>query len=459
VPNSPFARDIANVLHPTTDLARHRKDGAHIIVKARGITVTDIDGKDYIEGMAGLWCAALGFGEEELVKTAADAMRGLSFYHNFGAKAVVPVIDLAEKLNAIAPFASSKAFFVNSGSEANDTQIKLARYYNNARGKPQKKKIISRHRSYHGVTLATAGLTGIPVFRDGFDVADPNILHTDCPHYYRYGEADETEEAFADRLARNLEQLIEREGADTIAAFIAEPVMGGGGVIVPPRMYFEKVQRILRAHDILFIADEVICGFGRTGRMFGCETFGITPDTMTLAKGLSSAHLPIAAVLIPEEMYNVLIAHSERHGVFGHGYTYGGHPVCAAVALRNIQLMEERNILGHIATVAPVFQQRLKSFGDHPLIGHTRGVGLIGGLEFVADKKTKQQFAPAAGVAAYCVRRCLEHGLITRTVVGDTIAFSPPLIIQPDEVDEMFRRFGKALDETEIWVREQGLRS
>ncbi|HEY0302949.1 MAG TPA: aminotransferase class III-fold pyridoxal phosphate-dependent enzyme, partial [Rhizomicrobium sp.] len=299
-------------------------------------------------------------------------------------------------------------------------------------------------------------LTGIEVFRAGFDVASDDVLHTDCPHYYRYAEPGETEEAYADRLARNLEMLIAREGAETIAAFIAEPVMGGGGVIVPPRTYFEKIQKLLKANDILFIADEVICGFGRTGRMFGCETFGIRPDSMTIAKGLSSAHLPIAAVLIDDDMYETLAAHSEKVGVFGHGYTYGGHPVCAAVALRNIELFEERNILGHVAAVAPRFQDGLRRFADHPLVGEARGVGLIGALELVADKATRAPFS--AQVASYCAQRALAHGLILRAAVGDAVAFSPPLIIDDGEIDEMFRRFGLALDETEAWVRANGLR-
>lgn len=454
-PNSPHARDIAHVLHPTTDLARHKAEGAHLFSSGAGIYVTDTEGRRYIEGMAGLWCAALGFGEEALVEAAAEAMRTLSFYHGFNGKGVLPVIDLAERLKAIAPFPASKAFFANSGSEANDTQIKIVRAYNNARGRPRKKRIISRLRGYHGVTLGAGALTGIESFRSGFDVGE--TLFAECPHHYRGAEPGESEEEYATRLAANLEAMIEAADPETIAAFIAEPVMGGGGVIVPPATYFEKVQRILRRHDILFIADEVICGFGRTGRMFGSETFELVPNTMSLAKGLSSAHLPIAAVLISDEVYEGLVSLSAQTGLFGHGFTYGGHPVCAAVALRNLQLFEERNILGHVSAVAPHFQSRLRSFADHPLVGHARGVGLIGALELVRDKKTKDSFPASNAAAAHCVRRCLEHGLILRAVGGDAVAFSPPLIITNEEIDDLFDRFARALDETTLWARQEGL--
>lgn len=453
--DSIIARDVAHVLHPTTNLAEHREKGALVIERGEGINVYDINGKSYIEGMAGLWCTSFGFSEGELVEAAIAQMRKLPFYHGFGNKAVLPTIDLAERLKAMAPFEASKVFFTNSGSEANDTQMKMIWYYNNAVGRPRKKKIIARWGGYHGVTIATACLTGLPAFRNGFDMPLDMIRHVSCPHYYRDAEPGESEEAFADRLAAELETLIEREDPDTIAAFIAEPVMAGGGVIPPPRTYFEKIQAILRRHDILCIADEVVCGFGRTGAMFGSESVGMKPDTMTVAKQLSSAYLPIAAVLIPEWMYEVLVDQSRDKGVFGHGITYGGHPVSAAVALRTLELFEERNMLAQVQRVSPHFQSRLRAFLDHPLVGDARGMGLIGAVELVADKAARRPFEPSAGIGAYCGERCIEHGLINR-FSGNAALFCPPLIITESEIDEMFTRFGRALDDTLTWARQTG---
>ncbi|HKR36440.1 MAG TPA: aminotransferase [Steroidobacteraceae bacterium] len=454
-PQSAAARDIAHVLHPTTNLARHRAEGALIIERGEGIRVFDVHGRSYIEGLAGLWCAGFGFSEGELVEAAVAQLRRLPFYHGFGNKAVLPTIDLAERLKAIAPFPASKVFFTNSGSEANDTQLKLIWYYNNAIGRPEKKKIIARKRGYHGVTVATACLTGLPAFRNGFDLPLTGVLHADCPHYYREALPDESEDAFVARLVDNLEQLILANGPETIAAFIAEPVMAGGGVIVPPAMYFEKVQRLLAHYDIVCIDDEVVCGFGRTGHMFGCESVGMRPDTMTVAKQLSAAYMPIAAVLLPERMYEVLVQESERRAVFGHGFTYGGHPVSAAVALRNLELFEERRMLDHIRSVAPHFQSRLRGFADHPLVGETRGVGLIGAIELVAHKGSRRPFEAALGVGSRCAEYCIEQGLITRAS-ADSILFCPPQIITALEIDEMFDRFGEALDRTAHWLRSIG---
>ncbi|MCX7172717.1 MAG: aminotransferase [Proteobacteria bacterium] len=458
-PRSAYAeRDRAHVLHPTTDLAAHRQSGPLIIERGEGIHVFDENGRRYIEGMAGLWCTSLGFSRPELMQAALAQMQALPFYHSFGNMGTKPTIDLAERLIRMAPFKASKVFFANSGSEANDTQAKLIRYYNNAIGKPHKKKIISRQRAYHGVTWLTAGLTGLPAFRNGFDVDHPDILHTDCPHFYKYGLTGETEAEYVDRLAANLDALIQRENPDRIAAFIAEPVMGGAGVLPPPAGYFEKIQQVLKRYDIRFIADEVICGFGRTGRMFGCETYAIQPDSMTLAKQISSGYLPISAVLIGEDMYDVLVSESGKKGVFGHGYTYGGHPVSAAVALRTIELYEELDILAHVQKVAVRFQQRLHGLKDHPLVGETRGVGLIGGVEMVADKAAKRAFAPAAGVGKTAWANSLKHGLINRAS-GDAIVLAPPLVISESEIDDLFDCLERALDDTESHVTKEGLRS
>jgi len=450
-------RDLAALLHPATNLALHEERGPLLIERGKGIYVYDSNGKEYIEGLAGLWCTALGYGVEELAETAAEQMRKLSFGHLFGGKTHEPAIELAERLKRMVPIDDARVFFGNSGSEANDSQVKLVWYYNNAIGRPEKKKIISRRRAYHGVTVASGSLTGLPANHRDFDLPIANIVFTDCPHHYREAEPGESEEDFASRLAANLEQLIVEEGPDTVAAFIAEPVMGAGGIVVPPRSYFEKVQAVLDEHDILFIDDEVICGFGRTGNAFGAQTFGLRPDTMSLAKALSSAYLPISAVVIPDFMYQPMVESSRKIGVFGHGFTYSGHPVCAAVAVRTLELYEERQIFAHAAKVAGHFQARLAALSDHALVGEARGVGLIGGCEMVADPSTGRAFATPGKVGAHCLDRCHEHGLVVRNI-GDTIALCPPLVITESEISELFDRLERALDDTLAWVEREGLR-
>jgi 4-aminobutyrate--pyruvate transaminase len=454
--NSPASRDIAHNLHPYTNLASHEEVGPHIVTRGRGIYVTDETGKEYIEGLAGLWCTGFGFGEDELLKAATEQMRALPYYHSFAGKAVNPAIDLAEILKEIAPVEFSKVFFANSGSEANDTMVKMVWYYNNAIGRPEKKKIISRLRGYHGVTVAAGSLTGLPYAQQDFDLPLDFVRHTMTPDYYRDGNPGESEEEFADRCAAALESLILDEGPDTVAAFIAEPVMGAGGVIIPPKTYFEKVQAILEKYDILMVADEVICGFGRTGNMWGCQTYGIKPDILTCAKALSSAYLPISAVMITEEIYQAFRQNSEKLGIFGHGYTYTAHPACAAVALRAQQLMQERDILGHVRAVAPKFAERIAAYDDHPLVGNTRSVGLIGAVEIVADKDTKRKFDASAKVGALVQQTVQEHGLIVRALPGDIIGFCPPLIISEAEIDEMFDRFDRALAEMTAQLRAEG---
>ena len=447
-------RDVAALAHPYTNLAAHQRTGPLVITRGEGVRVFDEEGRAYIEGLAGLWCTALGFSEPRLVEAAARAMRRLPFYHSFGGKAPAPTIELADRLIALAPVPMSKVLFSNSGSEANDTAIKLVWYYNNALGRSEKKKIIARKRGYHGVTVATASLTGLPANHRDFDLPLDRILHADCPHWWRFADDGESEEDFATRLAENLERLIIREGPDTIAAMFAEPVMGAGGVIVPPASYFAKIQPILKRYDILLIADEVICGFGRTGSRWGSETFGIRPDMLTCAKALSSGYLPISALLVSEPIWQAMLAESEKIGVFGHGFTYSGHPVAAEVALETLAIYEERDILGHVRRVAPVLQDGLRALADHPLVGEARGIGLIGALELAADKRTKEPFAPARGVGAYVSRRAEAHGLITRVIAGDIVAFSPPLIIEPDDIREMLARIARALDDTWSWLRD-----
>jgi 4-aminobutyrate--pyruvate transaminase len=450
---SPAARqDIASHLHPYTNLARHEEVGPLVLTHGKGIYVYDERGTEYIEGLAGLWCASLGFGEEELVSAALEQMRKLPFYHTFSHKSHPPAIELAERLKAVAPVPMSKVFLANSGSEANDTVVKLLWYYNNSRGRPEKKKIISRIKAYHGVTVAAASLTGLPLNHRDFDLPIARILHTDCPHHYRFAQPGESEEDFATRLAASLEQLILAEGADTVAAFIAEPIMGAGGVIVPPRTYFEKVQAVLRRHDVLMVADEVICGFGRTGNFWGSQTFGIRPDILTCSKALTSGYLPMAAVLISEAIYEGLREESRKIGMFSHGFTQSGNPTCAAVAVKTMELMERRNVVEHVRGVAPRLQEGLRRFADHPLVGEVRGVGLIGGIELVADKASRKPFDPTQRVGAYCAERAQAHGLILRPML-DTIGFCPPLIIEGGQIDALLERFGEALNETHAWVR------
>lgn len=449
-------RDIDFGIHPYTDLARHPERGPHVITKGKGIYIYDDEGKEYIEGMAGLWSTSFGFGEEELIQAAIKQMRELPTYHVFNSKSSGPFIDLAAKLVEITPKQLKHVFFANSGSEANDTLVKMVWYINNALGKHDKKKVISRVRGYHGVTIAAASLTGVPSNHTDFDLPIANFLHTDCPDYFTGGKPGESEEAFATRLADNLEKMILDEGPDTIAAFIAEPVMGAGGVVVPPKGYFKKIQAVLRKYDVLFFDDEVICGFGRTGNLFGAETFGLKPDAMALGKQLSSAYLPISAVMITDHMHKSLVSESRKLGTFAHGFTYGGHPVSAAVALRTIELMEERDMVGHVQKVAPVFQKRLRTFADHPMVGDARGVGLLGALELVADKKTNRAFEPKGKVGSYLAERTEVHGLISRNL-GEILAFCPPQIITEAEIEELFDRFSKALDDTYEWVQRENL--
>ncbi|HVJ54555.1 MAG TPA: aspartate aminotransferase family protein [Aliidongia sp.] len=453
--NSAASRDRAFVLHPYTNLKTFEETGPLVITGSRGVTVTDEDGKEYIEAMAGLWCASLGFDEERLVEAAARQMRKLPFYHTFAAKSHDVAGELAEKLIGMAPVPMSKVFFANSGSEANDTAVKLVWYYNNSRGLYRKKKIIARMKGYHGVTVATASLTGLPNNHRDFDLPIANIRHTDCPHHYRFGKPGESEEAFATRLAESLEAQIVREGPDTVAAFIAEPVQGAGGVIVPPATYFQKIQPILKKYDILLIADEVITGFGRTGNMFGTETYGLEPDIITMAKQLSAAFLPISAVMISERIQTELVAQSGRIGTFAHGFTYSAHPVCAAVAVETLAIYRDRDILSHVRAISQPFQAALQSFAERPYVGEVRGIGLIGAIELVRDKSTKAPFEPAKGAGAFFGERAQAHGLIVRPL-GDSVALCPPLIVTEEDVTQINARLGRAMDDFEDWAKRAG---
>ncbi|HUO87857.1 MAG TPA: aminotransferase [Rhizomicrobium sp.] len=450
-------RDVNSLLHPYTNLVKFRETGPMVVSHGKGVRVYDESGKDYIEAMAGLWCTALGWGENELAEVAAEQMRKLSFGHLFGGKSHEPAIALAEKLKEIAPFPVGKVFFANSGSEANDTQVKLYWYAANARGQTKKKKILSRTKAYHGVTLASASLTGLVNNHRSFDLPFDFARYADCPHYYRNAEPGETEAQFSARMGANLNALIEKEGADTIAAMIVEPVMGAGGVIVPPDGYFDAVVRVLEKHGIPLIDDEVITGFGRTGNWFGCGTYGFEPESMSIAKALSSAYLPISAVLLSPELSAVIEEESGKIGTFGHGFTYTGHPVAAAVALRTIEIYQRRDLCGHVRHVAPLFQKRLKALEQHPLVGEAVGVGLIGAIELVADKKTRRNFEAAKQAGATLSAFAQEEGLIVRALLGDRVALCPPLVITEAETNELFDRLERALAKSLDWATKEKL--
>lgn len=435
------------VIYPTTNFKATEQ---LVIDRGEGIYVYDKDGKQYLEGMAGLWCTSLGYGNQEIIAASNEQMKKMSFTHMFGGKTHQAGIDLANRLAEMVPVENAKVFFGNSGSDANDTHIKLLRYYFNALGKPEKRKIITRERAYHGVTVAAGSLTSLPANLTHFDspIDALGILRTDHPHYYRGANNGESEAEFVNRITNNLEQLIVREGPETIAAFIAEPITGASGVIVPPAGYYEKVQTILQRYNILFWADEVITGFGRTGNDFGCTTMNIKqPDMMTLAKQMSSAYYPISASIIRGELYEAMVELSSKVGVFGHGYTYSGHPVGCAIALKVLEIYQRDNIFKTAACTGDYLQRQLKVFSDHPLVGEVRGKGMIAALELVANKTTKAAFADGS-VGAKAVLACQHNGLIVRAVAGNSLALCPPLITTEAQVDEIMEKLGKALDST-----------
>jgi 4-aminobutyrate--pyruvate transaminase len=445
--NSLHARDIATIVHPQTNLRKHLETGPHIISKGKGIFVYDDSGASFLEGAAGLWCASLGFGVERLAKVAYEQMRDIGYYQIYRSASNASAIELADKLLEIAPVPMSKVLFQCSGSEANDTAIKLVWYYWHAAGKPEKRKIIARQQSYHGSTCATVSLTGKPDMHADFGLPFDAFKHTEFPHYYRFHRDGETEEQFSARMADALEQLILAEGPETVAAFWAEPVMGAGGAVLPPQGYFEKIQAVLRKYDILFVVDEVICGFGRTGKMWGSQTFALEPDMISCAKALSAGLAPISALLINERIFQAMLTESGKLGSFAHGYTYAGHPVTTAVALETLKIYEEMDVVGHVRRVEPTFIGELNALREHPLVGDFRGCGLIGGFEIVKDKARREAYPADLQLPAKLDAYARKNGLILR-FIGNRIALSPPMIISESEIEEMVRRLRAALDET-----------
>lgn len=450
-PNSLYARDIAYLFHPNTNLRRHERVGPIVIDRGEGIYVYDDQGNEYIEALAGLWSVGVGFGEKRLVDAAAKQMAKLPYYHTFSHKSHEPSIELAEKLVKMSPAGLDHVFFTNSGSEANDTVVKMVWYYNNALDRPLKKKFIARNGGYHGITIVAGSLTGLQVNQRGFDLPLPFAKHVTCPHHYRFAKEGESEEAFSTRLAEELEAKILEEGPETVAAFIGEPLIGAGGVLPPPKGYWPKMQAVCRKYDVLVVADEVINGFGRLGKMFASEHYGIEPDILVCSKQITSSYLPLSAILMSDKIYQVIADQSEKLGTFGHGFTTSGHPVATALALENLAIIEERDLVGNAARVGAYMQKRLREFADHPLVGEVRGDGLIAAVELVADKKTKAKFDPPGKVGFYVFEKGHEHGLITRSV-GDSICFCPPLIITEKQIDDIVARFAATLEDTEAWI-------
>lgn len=453
--------DKASLFHPLTSIADHLRTGPMIASHARGVRLKNQHGEDLIDAGAGLWCVNVGYGREELVEAAATAVRELSYYHIFGSASNEPVIRLADRLltlfheNAGAR-QLSKVFFGTSGSDANDTNVKLVRYYNNLRGRPAKKKFIARSGGYHGLTCASGSLTGIPAYHKAFDLPLEGVLHTSCPHFYRFGLPGEDEAAFAARMVAELAGLIEREGADTIAAFIAEPVMGTGGVLLPPADYFARVQNLLREHDILFIADEVITGFGRLGSWFATGHYGLQPDIVTVAKGITSAYFPMSASVISEGIWSVLRDASPEYGAVMHGFTYSGHPVGGAIALANLEIMEREQLIENAASVGRYLLRRLRErIADHPHVGEVRGEGLMLAVEFVADKRDRRFFAPGTAPHRLVARRAQESGVLARALPFlEVTSFSPPLCVTRQEADEIVERYARGLEAATPELRE-----
>ncbi|NDV49489.1 MULTISPECIES: aspartate aminotransferase family protein [unclassified Salipiger] len=456
IPNSLHASDIAHSMHPYTNMRLHEEQGPMIITRGEGVHVYDSEGKEYIEGLAGLWSVAVGFSQPRLVEAAAKQMAELPYYHSFAHKAHEPSIRLAEKLAEMTPEGLDRVFFTNSGSEANDTVIKMVWFYNNALGRPEKKKFLARNKGYHGITIASGSLTGLPANHKDFDLPAIPVTHLTCPHYWKWAEEGETEAEFTARLLKEAEDTILAEGPETIAGFIGEPVMGAGGVMTPPEGYWPGIRALCDKYDILLVSDEVINGFGRCGTPFGCEKYGFTPDIMVTSKQLTSSYMPLAAIIVNDKVYNTIADHTAKLGTFGHGFTGSGHPVACAVGLENLKIIEEQDLMGNAARLEAKFQEGLRKFADHPLVGEVRGVGLIGGVELAKDKEKRLSFEPAGKVAPQVVKFCAEEGLILRAVY-ETVALCPPLIVTEDDIDQILARLGRALDRGWEWVQDEGL--
>ncbi len=454
-----MTRDIADlerldrqtVFHSSTNL----KDYAHgdgpatrIIDTGKGIRIRDVHGVELIDGFAGLYCVNVGYGRDEIADAIYKQAKKLAYYHTYVGHTNEPVIELSRRVLEWAPEGMSKVYYGLSGSDANETQIKLVRYYNNVLDRPLKKKIISRQRGYHGSSIASGSLTGLAAFHNAFDLPMAGILHTTSPYPYREAQEGETEADFANRCAHELEQMILAEGPDTVAAFIGEPVLGTGGIVPPPAGYWDAIQKVLKKYDILLIADEVVCAFGRIGTKFGCHKYGIKPDLITVAKGLTSAYAPLSGVIVSDQVWKVLEQGSDKFGPIGHGYTYSGHALGAAAALANLDIIEREDLTGNARDTGAYLQEAMKqAFGDHPIVGDVRGVGMLAALEFSSDPATRKGFDPALKVGPRIASACVERGLIARAMPhGDILGFAPPLITTREDVDAIISRARDAVD-------------
>ncbi|HEX2528397.1 MAG TPA: aminotransferase [Geminicoccus sp.] len=445
--------DRHSLFHPLTSIATHMDKGPHIMDRGQGARLRDHSGREFVDCSGGLWCVNIGYGRPEIAEVAKQAILDLNYFHIFGSSSNEATIRLADKVLSLFHERANarhlkRVFFGCSGSDANDTNYKLVRYYANLRGTPEKKKIISRQGGYHGLTAAAARLTGIPSYHKAWDLPTADVIHTSCPHFYRFAEAGEDEETFCNRMIAEIEAIIEREGPDTVGAFIAEPIMGTGGVLLPPKGYFDRLQAVLDRHDILLIADEVITGFGRTGHWFATGLYGLKPDLVTLAKGITSAYFPVSASVVSERIWNVLEKASPEYGPVMHGFTYSGHPVGAAIGLANIAILENEDMVGHAGKVGAHLLAGLRQrLADHPFVGDVRGEGLMIGVEFMADRAKRRPFAPSSNVHRLVAGRAVEHNLMVRALPFiEVISFSPPLCITEAECDQAIERFGAALD-------------
>jgi L-2,4-diaminobutyrate transaminase len=447
--------DKAYFFHPFTNLREHEKYGPLTIAEAHGSTLTDTHGKSYLDAMAGLWCVNIGYSDPEMADAMAAQAKKLSFYHTFASMGNEPVAQLAERIVSMSPGSMSKVFFGNSGSDANDTQVKLVWYYNNVLGRTEKKKIISRSRGYHGVTVMSGSLCGLPGMHAGFDLPLPMVKFVRAPHALWEQQPGQSEADFVAGLATELEELILTEGPDTVGAFIAEPIQAAGGVIVPPASYFAAIQPVLRKYDVLLIADEVVTGFGRTGQVFGSHAFGIEPDLITVAKGITSAYIPLSACMVSERVWDVMASGSDRYGVFSHGYTYSAHPLAAAAAMTNLDIIERDGLVQQAKNRGDYLAGRLQAeFGGHPLVGEIRGYGLLGAVEFLPSSDPPTRFEPVGSVSAAVVRASRERGVITRALpASDTISFSPPFVVTEAEIDQMVAGTRLALDDVVAQLR------
>jgi 4-aminobutyrate--pyruvate transaminase len=455
--NSVRNADVLTMLHPYTDARAHEKFGPRVIERGSGIYVFDDDGTKYIEGLAGLWSVAVGFNEPRLIEAANEQLKKLPYYHTFSHKTHEPAARLAEKLVEITQPQLTRIFFTNSGSEANDTVVKLVWYYNNSIGRPRKKKFLARDRAYHGITVASGSLTGLPNNHRDFDLPAIPVRHLTCPHFYRFGTPGETEAQFTTRLIQEAENVILEEGADTIAAFIGEPLMAAGGVMPPPEGYWSGIQALCRKYDILLVADEVINGFGRLGSSFGSVHYSFEPDIIVMSKQLTSSYVPLSAIAFSESIYNAVADNSSRVGTFGHGFTASGHPLATAVALENLKIIEERDLIGNARRVGAVMQTELRGLTLHPLVGDVRGDGLIAGIELSADKVSRRPFEKDLMVGARAFEIGHQHGLIIRAI-GDTIALCPPLIITEEQVQDLLTRLKSTLNGVVDSLSRDGIR-